>query len=382
MLQLDLPQNSPDHAWSGLAAPFVVGPENALLVAPIQRLLTGDDLAEAARLFNPLTLVGPSGSGKSQLVQGMVRHWRGVLERRGLLKQSVLEPGIEYFTAADFGREAQAAAAEERLPQWQAHIRNLQFLVIEDVHRLRPRSTIHQELRHTIEAILENGGVIVITAQREPAALTQLDPGLRDRLAAGLTVRLQRPGLAAREAILRVAANARGVLVEDDQLAQLARREAATPAELLGRLKKYSGPLPLDGPNEHGRPEVARAQAVVRAKHRAGEGVEAGTRATSTSPQGNGGQTLKHIIAVTARYFTVTQAALTGPSRRTSLVQARNIIVHLARQLTDLSYAEIGRSLGGRDHTTIMHADRRLAEQREHDPAIQQALDELDRLVR
>jgi chromosomal replication initiator protein len=349
VLQLDLPQNSPDQAWSGQAAPFVVGPENALLVAPILRLLTGDDLVEVARLFNPLTLAGPSGSGKSQLAQGMVRHWRGVLEHSA----------VEYFTAVDFGREAQLAAAEDRLPEWQARVRGLQFLVIEDIHRLRPRTTIHQELRHAIDAILAGGGMIVITAQREPAALTQLDPGLRDRLAAGLTVRLQRPGLAAREAILRTAANARGVLVEDVQLAQLARREATTPAELLGRLTS-SGPLSLR----------------VRA--------EASTSAAHEQPTAERTQTdqLKHIIAVTARYFTVTQAALTGPSRRTSLVQARNIIVHLARQLTDLSYAEIGRQLGGRDHTTIMHADRRLAEQREHDPAIQQALDELDRLVR
>jgi chromosomal replication initiator protein len=362
VLQLDLPQNSPDQVWSGLAAPFVVGPENALLVAPIQRLLTGDDLAEVARLFNPLSLVGPSGSGKSQLVQGMIRHWRGVLQ----------PSAVEYFTAADFGREAQAAAAEDRLPEWQTRIRGLQFLVIEDVHRLRPRTTIHQELRHTIDAILAGGGVIVITAQREPAALTQLDPGLRDRLAAGLTVRLQRPGLAAREAILRVAANARGVLVEDVQLAQLARREAATPAELIGRLKNSSGALQRSLNSSGSLPLEGRA----------GEGVEAGTRVAPPGGQEGGGQTLRHIIAVTARYFTVTQAALTGPSRRTSLVQARNIIVHLARQLTDLSYAEIGRALGGRDHTTIMHADRRLAEQREHDPAIQQSLDELDRLVR
>ncbi len=359
VLQLDLPQNSPDQAWSGLAAPFVVGPENALLVAPVQRLLTGNDLAEAARLFNPLILVGPSGSGKSQLVQGMVRHWRGVLQRSA----------VEYFTAADFGRESQAAAAEERLSQWQAHIRGLQFLAIEDVHRLRPRSTIHQELRYAIDAILENGGVVVVTAQREPSALTQLDPGLRDRLAAGLTVRLQRPGLAAREAILRVAANARGVILEDEAISRLARREVGTPAELIGSLRESSGSLPLAG--------------------RVGEGVEAGACRNHPSQSTGGEQknqsdraAIKHIIAITARYFAVTQAALTGPSRRTSLVQARNIIVHLARRQTDLSYAEIGRQLGGRDHTTIMHADRRLNEQSIQDPAIQQAIDELDRLVR
>ena len=360
VLQLDLPRSDATASSAGGLPSFVIGPENTLVISPLQRLLHGDDLAEAARLFNPLVLVGPSGSGKSQLVQGMVRHWRRQLSTET----------IEYFTAADFGREAQAAAAEERLGAWQTHRRGLQLLVIEDVHRLRPRTTIHQELRHAIDAILEKGGIVVVTAQREPAALTQLDPGLRDRFAAGLTVRLQRPGLAAREAILRVAANARGVLVENDELIRLARREAGSPAELMGRLPR-SGSLPLAG--------------------MAGERGEVGRRDTppspNPSPQGggdpNGGrEQLKHIIAVTARYFTVTQAALIGPSRRTSLVQARNIIVHLARSLTDLSYAEIGRQLGGRDHTTIMHADRRLAEQRERDPMVQQAIDELDRLVR
>ncbi|WP_428307312.1 helix-turn-helix domain-containing protein [Lacipirellula sp.] len=91
---------------------------------------------------------------------------------------------------------------------------------------------------------------------------------------------------------------------------------------------------------------------------------------------------LKQIIAVTARYFSITQAALTGPARRASLVEARNIAVYLARRLTSLSYADIGRGLGGRDHTTIMHAERRLAERITHDPVTQQAVDELDRLLR
>jgi chromosomal replication initiator protein len=359
VLQLDLPQASPDQTWSGPAPSFVVGPENALLVAPLERLLTGDDLAEAARLFNPLTLVGPSGSGKSQLAQAIVRHWRDVLGRgplgggqlgRGLLQQSV----VEYFTAADFGREAQAAAAEERLADWQAHIRGLRVLVIEDLHRLRTRSTIHQELRHAIDAISAGGGVLVITAQREPATLPGLDAGLRDRLAAGLTLRLQGPGLAARLAILRTAASGRGMLIDDAELGRLAHREANSPAELVGRLKPYG----------------QRSVTAHSPSKDAEQNCETGAAA------------LKHIIAVTARYLGVTQAALTGPSRRSALVEARNIVVHLARRLTDLSYAEIGRQLGGRDHTTIMHAERRVTEQSARNPAIQQAVDELDRLVR
>jgi chromosomal replication initiator protein len=334
VLQLELPRSDFPTAPVGALPSFVVGPENALVVSPLQRLLTGSKLAEAARVFNPLVLVGPTGSGKSQLVQGIVRHWRRQLDPQH----------VEYFTAADFGRERQAAAEEERLAEWQTRVRGLQLLVIEDIQRLRRRDTIQQDLRHAIDAVLDGSGVIVVTADREPAALNQLDAGIRDRLAAGLTVRLQRPGVAAREAILRNAARRRNMLISDAEILQLARREAAAAAELMGRLT--------------GTPHAP-------------------------SPQVGGEQaTLKQIIAVTARYFAITQAALTGPSRRTSLVVARNIIVHLARRLTNLSYAEIGRALGGRDHTTIMHADRRLAEQLASDPATQQAIDELDRLLR
>jgi chromosomal replication initiator protein len=374
VLELELPRADLDQASSRAAAPFVLGPENSLLLPPIQRLLTGDDLAEAARLFNPLVLVGPTGSGKSQLAQAIVRHWRGVLQHSAGATNE-----IAYFTAADFGRQLQTAFAEERLADWQQQVRNLKLLVIEDLQRLRRRDPIQQELRHTVDAVIEEGGVVLVTAQCEPAALTEVDLGLRDRIAAGLLVRLQSPGGAARKALLRRVASSRGMLLDDDQLARLAQREAASPAELSARLPASSGPLPLEGmgANEHGRPEVARAQCGSPSRRATREGVEAGT-----SPAQNAQATLKQIIAITSRYFAVTQAALIGPSRRTTLVLARNIVVQLARRHTALSYADIGHALGNRDHTTIMHADRRLTEQLATDPSLQQTFDELNGLVR
>lgn len=364
VLQLELPTSGLDSAPCGPVAPLVFGPENSLLVEPLRRLLLGDDLADAARVFNPLVIVGPSGSGKSQLAQGLTRHWRAVLDRSA--KQSSpsapmqcgvpLCSAVAYFTAADFGRDMQAAAAEDRLAEWRSQVRSAKVLVIEDLERLRPRATIHQQFRYAIDAALAAGAVVVVTCDREPSAIAGLDPGVRDRLAAGLTVRLQTPGFAARQAILQTAAHARGVSVDEKQLAGLASREAASPAELLGRLASFAVPHVESGPR-HG--VTAREE-----QHRADHG------------------RLKHIIVVAARYFGVTQAALVGPSRRSSLVRARNVIVHLARRLTALSYADIGRQLGGRDHTTIMHADRRLAEQCGGDLTLQQDLDELDRLVR
>lgn len=341
VLELDLPSSNAAPGPAAGPSSFVVGDENLLLVPPIERLLAGDDLDDDARWFNPLVLVGVAGSGKSHVAQGLVRR----------LRRKVAEDLVAYFTAADFGRELQAAHADKQLTQWRTGIRRLRVLVVEDLQRLRGQATIQQELRHTIDAIVDDGGAVIVTDQREPTALSHLEPGLRDRLAAGLTVRLQRPGLAARREILRLAAQRRGIAISDENIARLARREAATPAELLGRLTDF------ESSDDHSRPDrsanVAGDQAL-----------------------------MKQIIAVTARYFTVTQAALLSASRRASLVAARNVVVHLARRLTELSYAQIGRSLGGRDHTTIMHAERRLADGLALDPATQQAIDELDRLLR
>jgi chromosomal replication initiator protein len=371
VVQFDFPRLDAATALAGSSTAFVAGSENRLLAPPLERLLNvtdvGDGLLEnLAEQFNPLVLVGPSGSGKSHLARGVVRAW-------GLR----FEPSeIAYFTAADFGRERQSAELEERLTAWRDQTRAVRLLVIEDLDRLRTRATIQQELRRTIDAVVAAGGTVIVTAHCEPTAISHLDAGLRDRLTAGLTIRINRPEQAARRALLAQAAAARGLALEPAELDRLAQKDCGTPAQLLGRLATYknsesSGSLPLEG--------------------RAGEGEAPGTRSSHPASQGESEQKnqnthnlapVKHILAVTARYFGVTQAALTGPSRRKSLVQARNIIVYLARQLTDLSYADIGRALGNRDHTTIMHADRRLAESLTTDSAVQQAVDELDRIVR
>ncbi len=358
ILQFDFPRAPAAPVAAGGAPPLVLGAENSLLAPPLERLLRGDDFTAAATMFNPLLLVGPSGSGKSHVAQGLVRAW----------SERVDSSAVAYFTAADFGREAQAAHADKRLLAWRKTLGAVRLLVIEDVDRLRPRTAVQRELRVTIDALLAAGAMIVVTSLREPPACRQLDAGLRDRLVAGLTVRLRKPELPARRAILAQTAAARGLALDPAQLDRLAKQDCATPAQLLGRLAKLngsSGSLPNNNGSSGPLPLAGRAR----------EGGDPGTRDAQQTAA------LKQILALVARYFGLTQAALTGPSRRKSLVGARNIIVHLARRHTQASYTDIGRLLGDRDHTTVMHADRRMADWLAADPAMQQAVDQLDRLV-
>jgi chromosomal replication initiator protein len=357
ILQFDIP-HGPAATAAGPLPPVIVGGENSLLVPVLSRLLDDGEITAVATQFVPLVLVGPSGSGKTHIVQGLMRAWARRLDASQ----------IAYFTAADFGREFQAAQADHRLDAWRAEVRSVRLLVVEDADRLRPQAPVQRELRHTIDAII-GGGVIVITALREPTALGQLDAGLRDRLTAGLSIRLHRPGHAARRAILAAAATARGLSLDAESLNRLALRECDTVAQLLGRLADLctSGSTSTTG--------------------MAGTADESATQEPRSSPvrrdlrDREQRALLKQIVAVTARYFGFTQAALIGPSRRASLVQTRNIVVHLARRLTSLSYAEIGRVLGNRDHTTMMHADRRAAARLASDFYAQEAMYELDRVI-
>jgi chromosomal replication initiator protein len=342
LLYLPLPTSESEGAPHPAPASFVVGPENRLLAPVVARLLDGHDLDAAATLFNPLAIVGPSGSGKSHLVQGLVRHWRRRLDAQR----------VAYFTAAELGREFQAALAEERLPQWLAELRGLKLLVIEGLERLRRGAAVARELRQIIDDLVESRSMVVVTADREPATLANLEAALRDRLAAGLSIRLSPPGLDARRAILAGAAQSRGMALTDEELESLARPEAGAAGRLLDLLN-------------HDAERATR-----------------GAQAPRTSDADAELCPLKQILAVAGRYFGVTQAALVGPSRRKSLVAARNTVVYLARRLTPLSYGQIGRTLGGRDHTTIMHSYHRLAEALNDDPAAQQAVDELERILR
>jgi chromosomal replication initiator protein len=341
ILHLNLPTSEAAAAPGVAHSSFIVGPENRLLAPVIQRFVDGEDLVAAAVLFNPLVLVGPAGSGKSHLVQGLVRHWR----------RRLADDHVAYFTAADLAREYQSAHVEERLPKWRSSLRGLKLLVVEGLERLRRGAAVGRELRQVIDAVIDRGGMVVVTADREPASLANLELALRDRLAAGLALRLANPGLDARRALLTQAAHWAGMTLTTDQLEQIARPESDSAAQVIERINH-----PIDGNEEtHAAPLLVDAD-----EHDA----------------------LKHILAVASRYFGVTRAALVSPSRRKSLVAARNTVVYLARRLTSLSYGEIGRGLGGRDHTTIMHAQTRMADAMTHDPQSQLAVEKLERILR
>ena len=318
---------------------FLAGPENRLLVPALERLLTGRDLAAAAQLFNPLVLLGATGTGKSQLARGIVRHWSSLLG----------ESKVAYFTAVDFARQVRDAREEKQLDLYRDRLAQLHLLVVEDLQRLPASRYVQHALRDALDVLLEGGegAVVVVTAQQPPATLAQLESGLRDRLAAGLTLRMQLPGVEARFELLKQAAAACDRLLGDEQLRALAQKTEGTVPQLLRALAEHEMASDPSALAETTRPPLK----------------------------------IKQIIAVVARYYSLTQASMCSSARRKSLVYARSVAIYLARSLTDLSYAQIGQALGRRDHTTIMHACRTLEARLASDATSQQDIEELKRIL-
>lgn len=336
--KIDLPSfasDSPPEVDYALPC-FIAGAENRLAAIVVQRLLSGNGLSTVAQFYNPIVLVGPSGGGKSHLARGIARR----------LTQLHGEKLVAYYTAKDFGRELSSARKDNLLADFQQQLQTLSMLIVEDLQQLPQSDFIQRTLRDTIDQ-MASSSIVLFTSQQAPPTLAKLDAGLRDRLESGLVVRLRPPGPKARREILRQSAALRCSTLKDDQLSNLAER--------------LDGSVPL----------LQRALSELELKSASGEPVAACREPLQ----------LRDIIAVVARYCSLTQAAIRSPARRKSLVYTRGIVVHLARSLTELSYAQIGQGLGRRDHTTILHAHRSIQQELATNAATQEAIANLQRIL-
>jgi chromosomal replication initiator protein len=245
----------------------------------------------------------------------------------------------------------------------------LRMLVLEDLHQMRLSRVIQQELRLAMDKLLTRGGMVLATSQQPLAMITSLEGSLRDRLSAGLTVRIKPPGTAARLELLQLAADRRGTELDLKNARRLSQQVEESAPKLFQALAQL---------------EQQRAQSSLKPVNF--------SNPISTFPKLSEGPqhqlvppqkpvTMRQIIAVVARYFSVSQTQLRGNSRRRAIVHARGVTVYLTRILTDLSYAKIGNHLGNRDHTTTMHAYRKLQQLFVTDSLTQECIDDLKRIL-
>jgi chromosomal replication initiator protein len=315
---------------------FIAGPENRLVAATVNCLMSGGFTQRNTP--HVLALFGPTGVGKTHLARGLVRHWQ----------QQFGDDCAYYTTAADFRGELTAAIDANKVEAFRDRMRGYGLLAIDDLHRLPSNDYLAHELRSMLDAYEESGGALIVTSDRPADSLGNLPPDVRGRLASGLQLQLAAPGRAARTRIIRHASAAFGHTVSDDTANELADDIHGTASDVFGALFERWSKTATD------------SRTVARPAHE---------------------PAMPDIIALVARYLSVPQKTLKSASRKKSIVFARAVAIYLARELTDRSYEEIGRSLGGRDHTTIMHSYQKIDRDRLQNQGTQETLDKLRRLL-
>jgi chromosomal replication initiator protein len=305
---------------------FVIGSSNRFTHAAAVAV------AEApARAYNPLFIYGDSGLGKTHLL-----HAIGHYAQR-------LQPGLRtrYVSSEEFTNDFINSVRDDKMQAFQSRYRSVDVLLIDDIQFLERAERTQEEFFHTFNTLHNANKQIVISSDKSPRQLNSLEDRLRTRFEWGLISDVQAPDLETRIAILRKKAAQEGMSPPPEVLEYIASRIQSNIRELEGALIRVTAFASLN------RQAVELGLAEMVLKDLVGENDAPEISATT-------------IMAVTAEYFAITIDDLTGSSRSRVLVGARQMAMYLCRELTDLSLPKIGEKFGNRDHTTVMHAERKI----------------------
>jgi chromosomal replication initiator protein len=287
-----------------------------------------------ARAYNPLFVYGGSGLGKTHLLHAIGHYATALATARS----------VRYVSTEEFTNDFINSLRDDKTSAFQRRYRDVDILLIDDIQFLENRERTQEEFFHTFNTLHNANKQIVITSDRKPKDLSTLEDRLRTRFEWGLLADIQPPDLETRIAILQKKAAQERLLAPPEVLEFIASRIANSIRELEGALIRVTAFASLN----RAVVDLALAEEVLK----------------DFIPDGSGPEiTADQIMDATSEYFGVSIDDLRGHSRSRVLVNARQVAMYLCRELTDLSLPRIGQAFGGRDHTTVMHADRKIRQQ-------------------
>lgn len=313
---------------------FVIGPSNRFAHAAAFAVSE-----TPGRAYNPLFIHGDSGLGKTHLIHAIGHYTLSLFPQMR----------VRYVNSEEFTNDFINSVREESIEEFQRRYREVDVLLIDDIQFIQGKERTVEEFFHTFNSLYNAGKQIVLTSDVPPREL-DLEDRIRSRFAAGLLVDVLPPDLETRIAILQKKASAENIEVDPRVLEYIAQRISSNIRELEGALVRVAAFESLS------KEPVTVSMAEMLLKDFASDPQD--TEVTPTL-----------IMSQTATYFGVTIDQLSSSDRSHVVVEARQIAMYLCRELTDLSLPKIGAAFGGRDHTTVMHANKKIvglmAEKRE-----------------
>ncbi|OQW99150.1 MAG: chromosomal replication initiation protein DnaA [Thiothrix lacustris] len=319
-------------------ANFVEGKSNQLACAAAQQV--GD---QADTTYNPMFIYGGVGLGKTHLMHAIGNR---ILER---------EPGarVIYVYAERFVNDMISAIRNSRMEEFKQHYRSLDALLIDDIQFFAGKDRSMEEFFHTFNALLEGQKRIILASDKFPRDLDGIEDRLKTRFNWGLTVQIESPDLETRVAILRKKAEDVGLHLPNDVSFFIGKRFHSNIRDLEGALQRVIASMRLkcvttismDFVHNALRDQLASQDKMV---------------------------SMSNIKKIVAQYYNIRLTDMDSKNRARCFARPRQIAMALSKELTNHSLPEIGDEFGGRDHTTVLHAQRKVVELRESDPKIEE----------
>jgi chromosomal replication initiator protein len=324
---------------------FFAGPENALVCT------LAEEVVAAEIAFNPLVLYGPSGVGKSSLAHTLAGRRRVRLGLKNVIAT----------TGAQLARGLAEAIESDSVTDFRERHHRCDIILIDDLEQLTGKSAAQQFLLATLDSLLHRGSLVLATLRSVPQTVDGLLPTLRSRLAGGLIVRLAPPGVSARKALVAQAAARVSQPLDDAVVEQLAGRgtRLATAAKL-----------------RHAVFELAVAAEVQR---RAIRPTHVSRWLSQQSPDASA--VCRRVTSLVCEQSGLTAAKLRSKSRSQAIADARSLAMYLIRRLCGLTYSEIGRQFGRRDHTTVLHSCQKVEKLIARDDAVRRQVEQATALL-
>ena len=325
---------------------FVVGKPNELAFAASQRV------AESEKVhFNPLFLYGGVGLGKTHLMHAI--GWK--------IKERNPERKVIYLSAEKFMYQFVRALRYKDTSAFKEQFRSIDVLMIDDVQFISGKDNTQEEFFHTFNALIEQNRQIVISADKSPSDLDGVQERLKSRLGCGLVADIHPTTYELRLGILIEKAQKRGVEIPSKVLEFLSHRIVSNVREMEGALNRLVAHATLVGTSI----TVETAQSVLQ------------DLLKSNSKR----ITIEEIQKKVAEHFNIRLTDMHSPRRSRSVARPRQIAMYLAKSITSRSLPEIGRKFGGRDHTTVMHAVKKIEELKFQDNNFNEDIELLKRLI-
>jgi len=324
---------------------FVIGSSNRFAHAAALAV------AEApAQAYNPLFIYGGTGLGKTHLLQA-IGHY---------VRQHSRRMTMRYVTSETFMNDFIDSLRDKRIEGFKRRYRNYDLLLIDDIQFFEGKERIQEEFFHTFNSLYEGGAQIIISSDRPPREIATLEERLRSRFEWGLLTDIQPPDLETRIAILRKKVNTEQIAVTDPEvLTFIAGRVSSNIRELEGALTRVVAFSSL----------TDRPMTVELAEHVLKDVFPQGSAAPEV--------TIPRIQEAVSERFGVTLEELVSPRRSQAVAYPRQVAMYLSRELTDSSLPKIGKEFGGRDHTTVLHANAKITRLIREDRSVYNLVQEL-----